>query len=261
MMPRAIWKGIIRFGGVLVPVKLYSAVTDQKVHFRLLHERDHTPVEQRMVDPHTGKPVPRDQIRRGFQTDTGEIVMITDDELNFIVPEPSRKIEITRFVDPERVNYRYYDRPYFLGPDGDEENYFSLTEALEEEKKIGIARWTMRKKRYVGGLSGRSGYLELFTFRYAGEVVDIEEIPPPQGRKFEPTEINMAEQLIEAMATDFDPYSYRDEYRQRVMDLISTKSRGETYMFEKQKKRSTKFDSLTSTLERSLRNARKKKIA
>jgi DNA end-binding protein Ku len=181
--------------------------------------------------------------------------------MNFINPEPSREIEITRFVDPKRINYRFYDRPYSLGPDDDEENYFSLAEALEKEKKIGIARWTMRKKRYVGGLSGRSGNLELFTFRYSGEVVDIEELPSPQGRKLEPIEIRMAEQLIEAMTTDFDSSSYRDEYRQRVMELINTKLRGEIYMFEKEKKRRTKFDSLTDSLERSLRNVRKKKIA
>jgi DNA end-binding protein Ku len=119
----------------------------------------------------------------------------------------------------------------------------------------------MRKKRYVGGLSGRSGNLELFTFRYSGEVVDIEELPSTQGRKLEPIEIRMAEQLIEAMTTDFDSSSYRDEYRQRVMELINTKLRGEIYMFEKEKKRRTKFDSLTDSLERSLRNVRKKKIA
>jgi DNA end-binding protein Ku len=258
---RAIWKGIIRFGGVSVPVKLYSAVTDQKVHFRLLHERDHTPVEQRMVDPRTGDTVPKDQIRRGLETDTGEIVMITDEELSTLVPEPSREIEGTRFIDHDRINYQYYDRPYFLGPDSSEENYFSLVKALEKEEKMGIARWTMRKKRYVGALRERSGYLELFTFRYSGEVVNPASIPRPQGRKFEPLELRMAEQLVDALAADFDPSFYQDEFRQRVMDLINTKARGEVYIFEKEKKRRTKSASLTNTLEQSLRQLRKEKIA
>ena len=261
MTARAIWKGVIRFGGVFVPVKLYSAVMDQKVHFRLLHARDRTPVEQRMVDPRTGRPVPKDQIRRGLETDTGEMVMITDEELERIVPEASRDIEITRFVDQDRINYQYYDRPYFLGPDGGEENYFSLAEALEKEKKKGVARWTMRKKRYVGALSARSGYLELFTFRHAGEVIDTTTISRPRGRILEPMELRMAEQLVGALAADFNPSAYRDEYRQRVMDLIITKARGDVYVFEKEKKRRPKRASLASMLEQSLNRVRKEKIA
>jgi DNA end-binding protein Ku len=261
MSMRAIWKGVIRFGGVYVPVKLYSAVTDQKVHFRLLHDRDHEPVEQQMVDPRTNKPVPKDQIRRGLETESGEIVMITDEELASIVPEASREIEITRFVDQDRISYQYYDRPYFLGPDGDEENYFSLAKALEKEKKQGVARWTMRKKRYVGSLHAGSGYLELFTFRFAGEIVSLSDIPRPPGRKFEPMELRMAEQLIDALANDFDPSAYENEYRQRVIDLIDTKARGDVYMFEKDTKQRPKPTSLANTLEQSLRRIKEEKIA
>jgi DNA end-binding protein Ku len=261
MSVRAIWKGVIKFGGVFVPVKLYSAVTDQKVHFRLLHDRDQEPVEQRMVDPRTSKPVPKDQIRRGLETDIGKIVMITDEELASIVPEASREIQITRFVDNDQISYQYYDRPYFLGPDGDEESYFSLVKALEKEKKQGVARWTMRKKQYVGTLHTRSGYLELFTLRFAGEIVSLSDIPRPPGRKFEPMELRMAEQLIDALANDFDPSAYENEYRQRVIDLINIKARGETYIFEKETKQRPKSASLANSLEQSLRMVKEKKIA
>jgi DNA end-binding protein Ku len=261
MAARAIWKGVIRFGGISVPVKLFSAVTDRRVHFRLLHAKDHTPVEQRMVDPRTGEPVRGDQVQRGLETDTGEIVVITDEELDEISPEPSREIEITRFVDQDLINYQYYDRPYYLGPDGGEENYFSLARAMEQEKKKGVARWTMRKKRYVGALNANSDRLELFTFRYAGEVVDASAVPRPQGRQFEPMEIKMAEQLVDALASDFDPEAYHDEYRQQVMELISRKARGEVYVFEKEKKRREKPASLADSLQQSLSRVKEKKFA
>lgn len=261
MSARAIWKGKIRFGGVSVPVKLFSAVVDRKVHFRLLHTSDHTPVEQRMVDPRTGDPVPGERIRRGLETEPGEIVMIRDEELDRLVPEASREIEITRFVDAERVAYQLYDRPYILGPDGNTENYYSLAKALEKENKKGIARWTMRKKQYVGVLEANRGFLELCTFRYAGEVVDATAIPRPSGRKLEPMELRMAEQLVDALAAGFDPAAYHDEYRDRVMDLISAKARGEKYPFREEKKPRPAPASLAESLEQSLSRAREEQHA
>lgn len=259
MSMRALWKGVIRFGEVSVPVKFYSAVEDRNIHFRLLHETDHTPVKQQMVDPRNGKPVPREQIRRGLETDTGEIVMISPEELDSLNPEPSREIEITRFVDQGRINYQWYVRPYFLGPDGIEENYVVLARALEKEKKEGIARWTMRNKSYIGALDAKNGQLKLITLRYSGEVVNAAEIPRKKGRNFEPMELKMAEQLVDALAGDFDPTAYRNEYRRRVMDLINTKALGNVYRFEKAKKRRAKFASLTDTLKQSLDRVRKEK--
>jgi DNA end-binding protein Ku len=259
MPPRAIWKGVIRFAGVSVPVKMYSAVIDQKIHFRLLHERDKIPVEQRMVDPDSGKPVPSDQIQRGIEVDSGEIVMITDDELEQITPEASRDINIMRFVDPGQVDYQFYERPYYLGPDGSGKSYRGLIEALRREKKTAIARWTMRKKRYIGAIGAEDGHLDLFTFRYADEVVSTASIPRPGGRDFEPIEKKMAEQLVDALSADFDPTAYQDEHRKRVMDLIHTKAKGNVYVFEKEKTRRKKPAALADTLRQSLSRLEKEK--
>ncbi len=261
MSARAIWKGEISFGGVSVPVRFYSAVEDRKIHFRLLHEPDRTPVEQRMVDPRNGKPVPGEQIRRGVETDTGEIVMLSEEELEGVVPEASREIEITRFMRQGKISYQWYDRPYYLGPDGGNENYMALAWALEKERKEGVARWTMRKKRYVGALNGENGRLKLITLRYAGEVIDAGAIPRPEGREFEPMELQMAGQLVDALTGDFEPAAYRDEYQHRVRELINTKALGNVYRFEKPKRRRPETASLADTLEQSLAGIRKQKSA
>src|SRR5690606_7352245 len=101
LMARAIWKGVIRFGSVEVPVKLYSAVRARGIHFRLLHEKDLQPVKQQMVNPETGDVVEYEDVRRAYQTEDGDLVMLAEEELAELEPEASPDIEITRFVDPE----------------------------------------------------------------------------------------------------------------------------------------------------------------
>lgn len=262
MAGRAIWKGVVRFGSIAVPVKLYSAVEDRKVHFRLLHQKDQIPVSQRMVNPISGKDVPYEDIRRGYQTDEGDIVLLEKDELQTLEADASRDIDITRFVDPARINHQWYDRPYYLGPDALRGGYFALAKALEEAQKEGLARWHMRKKSYIGALRGENGYLKLITLRYAGEVVDASELPRPEGRALEKQEVRMAEQLVRALAGDFNPAEYRDQYGDRVREFVETKARGGTVTFQKIAEKNPKVVSLSDLLKQSIEQAaEEKKIA
>jgi DNA end-binding protein Ku len=225
---RAMWKGVLLVGEERVAVKLFSGIEDRKVHFRLLSAGSLTPVRQRMVSSRTGKEVPDDKVRKGLPTDDGRFVMLTDEELASLEPEPSRDIQVTRFLDPEVVDPAWYERPYYLGPDGDETAYAALAEAMKAEEKEGIARWVMRKKAYAGALRAEEGRLVLITLRHAGEVVPASALPEPGGRAPEPQEIRMAEQLITALAGDFDPSEYRDEYRDRVLAHVRAKAEGRT---------------------------------
>lgn len=262
MAARAIWKAVIRFGEVAVPVKLYSAVEDRDVHFRLLHETDLVPVKQRMVHPGTGDPVPWDEIRRGWETGDGRIVVLEDEELEEVEPEPSRDIEITRFLDPAIVNHQWYDRPYYLGPDGDSDAYFALSEALGEEDVEGIARWVMRKREYQGALRREGEHLMLVTLRNAEEVVSADTLPAPGGRELDPREVDMAEQLVAALSADFEPEAFDDEYRERVMELVESKARGETIeLREYRARREPSEEDLTGALEASLRGMKDRRSA
>jgi DNA end-binding protein Ku len=220
------WKGVIALGDERVPVKLYAGAQDRKVHFRLLSSSTLNPVQQRMVSSKTGREVPADKIQKGYATEDGRFVILTEEELAELEPEPSREIHLTHFLPPEAIDSGWYDRPYFLGPDGDAAGYGALVDALESEGKEGIARWVMRKKEYVGALRVEGRNLALVTLRRVGEVLEASELPAPAGRKPEAAEIRMAEQLVGALAGDFDPGEFKDEYRKRVLEFVKAKAKG-----------------------------------
>ncbi len=257
-MARAIWKGVIRLGGVAVPVKLYSAVEDRSVHFRLLSAATLRPVKQRMVNPATGDVVPYEEVRWGREVEEGVFVVLSDDEVAEVEPEPSRDIEITRLVAPELINHQWYDRPYHLGPDDSAEAYFALAEAMEAGQREGVARWTMRKKEYVGALRVENGHLMLITLRHEGEVIPVSALEPPRGREPDARELDMAEQLVSALEDDFDPEAFSDEYRGRVLELVEAKAEGKTVEFRQPSRRRAAGD-LGATLEASIAAARKER--
>ncbi len=226
MAARAMWKGVIVFGGVRVPVKLYSAIEDRSVHFRLLHRKDRAPVRQAMVNPDTDAVVSYKDTRRAYVTDEGDLVMLDSDDLAALEPEPSRDIEVLDFLPATAIDHRWYQRPYYLGPDGARDDYFALAAALESAGKEGLARWTMRKKEYIGALRLHQGYPMLVSLRHAEEVVSVDTIEAPRGSKLDHKELAMARQLISMLDAPFEPESYRNEHRARILDMIETKQRG-----------------------------------
>lgn len=254
MSARAIWKGSLKVGAEKVSVKLYSAVEDRTVHFHILEEKTLTRVKQQMVNPDTGKPVDREQIQRGLEVEPGTFVILHQDELEKLDPEASRGIEIKRFVPTGKINAQWYDRPYYLGPDGADEAYFALAEALQKTNQEGIAQWVMRKKHYAGALQASGdGYLALVTLRHQEEVLSPRELPKPSGRELDAREVQMAEQLVSVLAGVFDPAEFTDEYRDRVMKFIDSKAAGRKMrlMPTKAKEPSTSLmDALSASLKK-----------
>ena len=255
MAARAIWKGVLNVGSERVPVKLYSAVQDRAVHFRLLEERTGTPVHQRLVDPRTNDVVSYQDVQRGFAVEQG-FVLLRKDELDALAPEPSRDIAVSHFVANERLGAEWYVRPYYLGPDGDEEAYFALAEALRESGKEGIAHWTMRNHEYTGVLREQDGYLALVTLRHADEVIARNELPRPEGRAHTEKELKMAEQLISAYEDAFDPAQYKDEYRERVLTYVEAKAQGKKPKLKRVVEKRSEGD-LSDALAKSLAGLRK----
>jgi DNA end-binding protein Ku len=225
---RAIWKGVIRVGDLRLPVKLYSAVSEGGVHFRLLHRADQVPIRQHMVDPETGKPVPSAKIRKGFEVEPGVFVVLSDEELARLAPKESRDVRVTRFVDVGTIGHAFYERPYYLGPDrgSDTAAYVAFAEALAHARREGVVHWVMRKKEYVGALHAKDGVLILTSLRFVDEVIPADALEPPSGGKLDAKELALAEQLVSALEADFDPTRFHDEYRERVLELIQRKARG-----------------------------------
>lgn len=252
MAARAIWKGVVKIGTHSVPVKLYSAVQDRRIHFRLLHKTDHEPVKQKLVSAESDETVEYASVRKAFPLVRGRMVLLEKEELEQLQPEDSRDIEVSRFVNPEELDHRLYERPYYLGPDGNVKAYFAAVAALEKKKKEGIARWVMRDKEYVGALLADNGYLMLITLRHADEIIAADALKPPGGRELAQRELQMAEQLIEALHGEFDPTRFKDQYRARVMDLVETKAAGKKPKVVAFRPKKQKDDQLAGALEASL---------
>lgn len=260
MAARAIWKGELKIGSSKVPVKLYSAVNDRTVRFHILDERHRKRVKQHMIDPDSQEEVANEEIQKGFEVNPGTFVIITEDDLKSLEPEPSREIEITEFVPPEKVSEQWYERPYYLGPDGDVKAYFALAEALNKRERIGIAHWVMRNKAYVGALRAQDDYLFLFTLRNANEVISARDLPKPAGREPSEKEVNMAKHLVSLLEGEFNPSDYKDEYRERVMEFIEKKAKGRAPRLSavKTKRQTTSLDSV---LAKSIAALKKEKSA
>ena len=226
MPSRAIWAGQIKIGATAVPVKLYSAAQDKSVHFHILEAKTKTRVKQHMVNQETGEEVRPQDIRKAYEVERGTFILLDDEELSKLEPKASRDIEITRFVPAGHISHLWYDRPYFLGPDGNSESYFAFAEALRAQNKEGVARWVMRKKSYVGALRINGDYLALITLHHAEEVLSARDLPAPHARGLTSKELKMAEQLVAALEGEFNPEDFRDEYRDRILHFIKAKAKG-----------------------------------
>lgn len=257
----AIWKGVIRFEDIAVPVKLYAAIEDRSVHFRLLHGEDHVPVQQRMVDPDTDEIVPNEQTRRAYELEDGRLVVLEPEDLDALKPEPSRDIEILRFVEPDAITRTWFRRPYFVGPDGSPAMLAALVRALDETGRIAIARWVMRNKDYIGAFTIEDGRLSLVTLRWSDEVIDAAELPRPSGRAPTSKELDLARQLVGTLEEPLDMSRFDDEYRTRVLELVEAKAAGEEIELPEPSRRPAAPASLEAALRASLGGDKKKTAA
>lgn len=261
MTARAIWTGVIRINDHRIPVKLYSAAVDRDVHFRLLHRKDRVPVRQHLVNSQTERTVAFSDARRAYVTESGELVLLDKQELEELAPPGSRDIEISYFVEATQIDHRLYDRPYYLGPDGDEKPWQALAAALEGDSEApamaGLARWTMRNKAYKGALQLYQGYPMLISLRNAQDVISVEDLEPPSGKQLDEKELAMAGQLIGMLNGPFEPEKYHDEYRNRVLELIETKQEGVEVELPPPKPAKVASDDLARALEASLEKLRK----
>jgi DNA end-binding protein Ku len=231
VMARAIWTGSVAFGLVNVPVALYSATEDKTIHFNQFETGTSDRIRYKRVNERTGHEVKLPDIVRGREVAKGDYVLITDEELEAVEPGRSRTIDITDFVDISDIDPIYYQRAYYLGPQGDSATkaYALLHRAMADSGRAGIATFVLHGKQYLAAIRAREDVLALHTMYFPDEVRDpLEEIENLRtGAQFSDRELGMAKQLVESMTNKWDPGSYRDTYRECVEDLIARKRRGE----------------------------------
>jgi DNA end-binding protein Ku len=229
-MPRAIWSGSVSFGLVNVPVKLTTAQSPKDVRFNQLHDADGGRINQKRVCSIDGEEVEYSHIVKGYDLGGGRYVVVEPEELATIDVEMTRNIDIEEFVDLAEIDPVYFERSYYLVPDGRAEKPYSLlVETMERCGKVALGRFVLRTKQYLVVLRAREGVLVLSTMLYADEVVDPADLEVPSATETAPTEreLQMAAQLVESLSAPFDPEKYHDDYREKVLALIEAKADGE----------------------------------
>ena len=226
MAAGTIWKGEIRFGQVNVPVKLHSAVKEERIEFHLLHKRDRVRLRQQMICSSEGKPVPVEEQVKGFEVEENKYLLVDPDELEQTAPESSRTIEVHEFVKAGQIDPLFLDRAYYLAPDAGPQAYGALHASMKELGVEGVCTWTMRKRSYLGALQVGGGILRLQTLRHADEILKAASLELPASALSE-KELQIAVELIDHLAAAFEPAKFRDEHQAKLRSLIEKKARGE----------------------------------
>src|SRR5215203_4125619 len=223
---RPIWSGVISFGLVSVPVRMYSATESKELRFHFLDRRDMSPVGYEKVSKESGKTVPPDEIVRGFEIQKGQYVPIEDEDLDRVDIELTHSIDICDFVDLEEIDPIYFRKAYYLLPqEGAEKPYRLLVKAREETGKVGVAKVVIRNKQHLAALRAHDGVLILETMYYADEIRQPESV---NGKgKLPDGEVEMAKSLVQNLSDTFKPDKYDDNYRKELLQLIRKKAKGQ----------------------------------
>lgn len=256
----SIWKGSITFGLVNIPVDLRTAVREDHISFRMLHETDMSPIKYERLCAAEGQPVPWNEIVKGYEFEKGKFVIMTDEDFKAAALESSRTIDILDFVRQEEIDPRYFETPYYLLPTkGGEKGYALLREAIRSTGAIGIGKIIIRQKQHLAAIKVIGDALVLEIMRFANELVDPGEYNFPAADNLRPQEVKMAEQLIENLAERFDASKYTDDYRANLMKVIKAKMKGKKIKYEEpETEKDTGVLDLMAKLQASLERAKPK---
>jgi len=255
---RPIWSGTITFGLVNIPVKLLTAVREQRISFHMLHDQDGVRLRRKMVCPKENKEIHPEHIVKGYEIHKNQYVIVSPDDLEACGPRSTKTIEITDFVDLADIDPVYYDRPYYVIPQAAAaKSYRLLLDAMKSSQKVGISKLVMHDKEYLAALRPIEDVIVLHTMHFGNEVVSTKGLDAPAEHKAADRELKMAEQLIDSLASSFDPAKYHDEYRDCLMQMLQKKAHGEEIVTQPNlEPKAVKGGDLMAALQASLAEAR-----
>src|SRR5882762_7524928 len=229
MPPHSVGSGVLSFGLVSIPVKMYTATSSAGVSFNLLHEKCGSRIKQQQVCPVCNEVLDRSALVKGYEFAKDQYVRFTEEELKGLEGEASRVIDIAEFVPLEQVDPIYFEKTYYLGPDkGGEKPYRLLADAMDKAGQVALAKFVMRGKESLVLIRAAQSGLMLHTMYFADEVRDFGEIDKGDSAKIREGELDLALQLINGLAGEtFSPARYTDEYRHRVLEMINKKAEGQ----------------------------------
>lgn len=226
---RPIWSGAISFGLVSIPVRLYTAVREKRLHFRTLHDQDKVPLKQKMVCPADGKEVHPEHTVKGYEIEKDRFVVVKQEELDAVAPKGGKAIEIQDFVELAEIDPLYFDKPYHVVPKPEGAKPFKLLlQVMEETKRVAIAKVVLWGRENLAAIRPLEGGMVLETMHFSDEVVNGAAVPGHEVHaKVDSREMKMALSLVESLTSKFDPTRYHDDYREKVMALIESKAHGD----------------------------------
>jgi DNA end-binding protein Ku len=228
MPPPSLWSGNLRLSLVLIPVRLIPAVsTEEAISFRQIHEPSGTPIRQvkGVRNGDTFTEVPDEEIVKGYEYAKGQHVLIDPKEIDDLKLEAKHTIDMARFVDEGEIDSRYWEKPYYLVPDGDEadEGYAIMQRALAETAKVAIGQLIMHGRQHLVGIKSLKGGLMLSILRYADELRDPKPYFENINAELNPEAVGLAKELVEAESGKFEPQKIPDKYAETLRELLRAK--------------------------------------
>ena len=267
-MPRSIWKGSISFGLVQIPVSLYSAVSQNQLSFNLLDASDNAPVGYKRYNKKTGEEVEWGEVVKGYELDSGEYVILTDEDFEKANVKATSTIDIKDFVDAKAISPEYFDKPYYLAPtQKNNKAYALLRETLKQSDKIGVAKIVMRSRQHLAAVMTHGNVILLELLRFPNELRGTDELELPsedlEDLGVTDSELKMADRLVDDMAAEWDPENYSDDYREDLLRVIHEKAEtGKVQAAEVPEEEEEEVVDVMELLKRSLEgNGHKKKAA
>jgi DNA end-binding protein Ku len=228
MPARPISAGMISFGLISIPVRLFTATSPRSVSFNLLHEKDKSRIQQKIYCPVDDKIIDRTELVRGFEIEKGRYVTFTDDELKSLEAHGDHAIEISEFIPLSEVDPVYFENGYYLGCDGSAKSYRLLADAMAQSARVALATYTMRGKEHLVLIRPYAKGLMMHTMYYADEIRSVEDVDRGLSAEAKPAELDLAKRLIADLTQNkFDPAKYHDSYRERVLEAAQRKLEGQ----------------------------------
>lgn len=237
---RSIWKGSVSFGLVNVPVKVYSATEDHDIKFHQVHAEDHGRIRYKRTCEVCGEVVEYRDIARAYESEDGQTVIITDDDIATLPEERSREIDVVEFVPADQLDPMMYDKSYFLEPDSKSiKSYVLLAKTLSETDRVAIVHFALRNKTRLAALRvkdfSKREVMVVHTLLWPDEIRDPDFPSLDKDVEIKPAELKMAGQVVESMTEDFSPDQFRDTYQEQLRELVQAKLEGgEAFTVEEQ---------------------------
>lgn len=253
-MPRPIWRGVVSFGMVSIPVSLFPAVQEKDVRFHQIHKKCGSRIQYKKWCPVDKEMVEDDEIARAYEISKGRYVTVEDEELEEVPVPTKHTITVSAFVDETEIDPLYFDKPYYLEPEeAGKKPYALLLKALESKGVSALGKIALRQKESLSVVRPSDGRLILETLHFPDEIRKMEH----EGAdiKVDEKELKMAQSLIDLLADEFHPEQYKDEYREAVLELIRAKSEG-TEIREQPERPQAQIIDLMDALRKSIETAK-----